>query len=153
MNEEDYEIRREAETEAFMDIPPACRDAVGKVFYKDSKLDWEIRVFLAPPMYKYVLSKLEEEEATRTGDEAKVKKLKEERTELLDSTMQKLFDRFPDCSPDHSLRQIKKSMGSKAVTKYRAVSTLIHPDLTTLNSQYLRSHSLFAISSHRMRDE
>ncbi|KAG9043289.1 hypothetical protein FS837_009775 [Tulasnella sp. UAMH 9824] len=120
MDEEDYTMRQGEETKAFMDIPPACRDAVGMVFYKDSKLDWEIRVFLAPPMYKYVLSKVDEEGAARNGDQAELKKLKEERTELLDSTMEKLFDRFPDCSPDHSLRQIKKYMGSKAVTKYRA---------------------------------
>ncbi|KAG8902174.1 hypothetical protein FRC00_000983 [Tulasnella sp. 408] len=120
MDEEDYKIRQEEETNAFMDIPPACRDAVGMVFYKDSKLDWEIRVFLAPPMYKYVLFKVDEDEAARNGDDEGLKKLKEKRTELLDSTMEDLFERFPDCSPDHSLRQIKKYMGSKTVTKYRA---------------------------------
>ncbi|KAG8927972.1 hypothetical protein FRC01_006642 [Tulasnella sp. 417] len=120
MGEEAYESRREKENEAFMGIPLACRDAVGMVFYKDSKLDWEIRVFLAPAMYKYVLMKLEEENSAKIGDDAKVKKIKDERTELLDSTMEKLFDRFPDCHPNHDLRQIKKHLGSKVATRYKA---------------------------------
>lgn len=153
MDEEDYKIRQEEETKAFMDIPPACRDAVGMVFYKDSKLDWEIRVFLAPPMYKYVLSKVNEEKAARNGDDEALKKLKEERTELLDSTMQKLFDRFPDCSPDHSLRQIKQYMGSKAVTKYRAVSRLIVVIPNCRILIILQPRSLSAISLHPTQDE
>lgn len=152
MDEEDYKIRQEEERKAFMDIPIPCRDAVGKVFYKDSKLDWEIRAFLAPPMYQYVLSKLNEEEATRYGDEAKVKKLKDKRAELLDSTMQKLFERFPDCSPDHSLRQIKKSLGSKAAAKYRAVSPLIHPNPHCRFLSILQTRRPSAISSHLMPD-
>ncbi|KAG8931881.1 hypothetical protein FRC01_000650 [Tulasnella sp. 417] len=118
LDEEEYAERRAEETKAFIEIPPACRDAIGMVFYKDSKLDWEIRVYLAPPMYKYVLYKVDEEEAAKKGDDTKVQQLKEKRTALLDSTMDKLFVRFPDCSPDHPLRQIKKRVGSKLETKY-----------------------------------
>lgn len=109
-----------------MEIPPACRDAVGLVFYKDSKLDWEIRVFLAPAIYKYVLLKIDEEDAVKDGDETRSKKLKEERGELLDTTMKTLFDRFPDCHPDHPLRQIKKNEGARAEGKFFAVSTIQH---------------------------
>ncbi|KIO27519.1 hypothetical protein M407DRAFT_23208 [Tulasnella calospora MUT 4182] len=120
MTEEEYEQRREAEFSSFMEIPVACRNAVGLVFYKDSKFDWEIRVFLSPHIYKYVILKIDEEEAAKEGDNAKAKNLKDERTELLDKTMKKLLERFPDCHPDHSLCQIKKNLGAKAETKFLA---------------------------------
>lgn len=81
-------------------------------------------MFLAPAMYKYVVSKVDEEEALKQGDDAGAKKLREERTELLDTTMKNLFERFPDCHPDHPLRQIKIHLGSRVEAKFLRVSTL-----------------------------
>lgn len=120
LSDEEYAKKMETKHKAFLKNPKACRSAVGQVFYKDSKLDWEIRVFMAPLVFAYVLVKVDEEKALAEGDEPELKKLKEKRGELLDDAMKKLLERFPDCRPSHRLRKIREKFGEKAENKFLA---------------------------------
>ncbi|KAG8925065.1 hypothetical protein FRC01_010729 [Tulasnella sp. 417] len=118
MTDEEYSAKVKEEHRKFMEIPVACRAAVGQMWYRDSKLDWEIRVFLAPLVYKYAMLKIDIEEAEELGDKAEVKTKEAERKALATDAMVQLFARFPDCSPNHELRRIEEKYGRKELGKY-----------------------------------
>ncbi|KIO17895.1 hypothetical protein M407DRAFT_32428 [Tulasnella calospora MUT 4182] len=118
MNDKQYTELMEKEHRAFMLIPVACRTAVGQMWYKDSRLDWEVRVFLAPFILSYAKLKIKGEEAAADGDHMAVKQNEAERKTLVDETMAKLMDRFPDCSPKHKKRKISERYGAKELRKY-----------------------------------
>lgn len=128
MTDEQYSAKLQDEHRKFLAVPAACRSAVGKKWYKDSKLDWEIRVFLAPLLYRYAQIKIAAEEAEAQGDMEEFKNMEAERKTLVTEAMTQLMERFPDCSPDHELRRIQERFGQKELGKYVAVSFLsIYP--------------------------
>ncbi|KIO24093.1 hypothetical protein M407DRAFT_26530 [Tulasnella calospora MUT 4182] len=118
MSDDEYGELMEKEHRAFMSIPVACRTAVGQMWYKDSRLDWEVRVFLAPFIFSYAKLKIKGEEAAADGDHMAVKQNEAERKTLVDEVMTKLMDRFPDCSPKHKKRKIAERYGAKELRKY-----------------------------------
>ncbi|KIO28289.1 hypothetical protein M407DRAFT_22498 [Tulasnella calospora MUT 4182] len=120
MTDEQYSAKLQEEHRKFLAVPAACRSAVGKKWYKDSKLDWEIRVFLAPLVYRYALLKIAAEEAEALGDMEEFKKKEADRKALVTDAMAELMERFPDCSPNHELRRIKERFGQKELGKYVA---------------------------------
>ncbi|KAG8923184.1 hypothetical protein FRC01_013099 [Tulasnella sp. 417] len=119
LSDEEYAEIVKAEHKAFLKIPVVCRAAVGQMYYKDSKLDWEIRQFWAPDMYEYVQCKHKSEEAGQVGDTAEESRLETERKDLVQEAMRRLFERFPDCRPSHPLRKIEEK-GNKVLGRYYA---------------------------------
>ncbi|KIO23560.1 hypothetical protein M407DRAFT_26937 [Tulasnella calospora MUT 4182] len=90
------------------------------MYYKDSKLDWEIRQFWAPDVYAYALCKDKSEEAEQAGDTEEEARLETKRKDIVKDAMRRLFERFPDCRPSHPLRNIEESSGKKALGRYYA---------------------------------
>lgn len=131
MSDEEYSTLLQEEHRKFMKIPVACRAAVGQMWYKDSKLDWEIRVFWAPLVYEYALLKDKCEVAEEQGDVAEVKKNEANRRALVTEAVTQLMERFPDCSPDHELRRIQENFGKKELSKYLGVRHPIIPNSQT----------------------
>lgn len=121
MDDEKYAAMMDSEHRAFLVIPVACRTALGQMWYKDSKLDWEIRVFWAPLVFQYAMLKDKLDDAEERGDEVEIKSNEAERKSLADEAMAKLLNRFPDCSPSHEKRRIREQFGTKAEGKYIAV--------------------------------
>lgn len=122
MTDEQYSEMLQEEHRKFLAVPAGCRSAVSKKWYKDSKLDWEIRVFLAPLLYRYVQLKIAAEEAQAQGDMEEFKNKEADRKALVTEAMAQLMERFPDCSPNHKLRRIQERFGQKELGKYVAVS-------------------------------
>lgn len=121
MDDEKYLAMMEEEHRAFLAIPVACRAAAGQMWYKDSKLDWEIRVFWAPLVLKYAKLKDELDNAEERDDDVAIKENEVERKALADEAMARLMKRFPDCSPNHEKRRIRERYGTKEEVKYIAV--------------------------------
>lgn len=121
MSDEEYSSLLQEEHSEFMKIPVACRAAAGQMWYKDSMLDWEVRVFWAPLVYQYALLKYKCEAAEEDGDVGEVKQNEANRRSLATEAVAKLFGRFPDLSPDHERRRIKETYGNKGLSKYIAV--------------------------------
>ncbi|KAG9041628.1 hypothetical protein FS837_011947 [Tulasnella sp. UAMH 9824] len=120
MTDDQYAAKMQEEHTKFMEVPISCRTVVGQMWFRDSKLDWEIRVFLAPLIFKYAMLKIEAEEAEALGDRAEAKSKDADRKALVTDAMAQLMERFPDCSPNHDLRKIKEKFGSKELVKYNA---------------------------------
>ncbi|KAG8939672.1 hypothetical protein FRC04_006079 [Tulasnella sp. 424] len=120
MDDDKYAAMMDNEHRAFLAIPVACRTALGQMWYKDSKLDWEIRVFWAPLVFQYAMLKDKLDDAEERGDEVEIKSNEAERKSLADEAMAKLLNRFPDCSPSHEKRRIREQFGTKAEGKYIA---------------------------------
>ncbi|KAG8925798.1 hypothetical protein FRC01_009688 [Tulasnella sp. 417] len=120
MSDEEYLALLQEEHEKFMKIPVACRAAVGQMWYRDSKLDWELRVFWAPLVYEYALLKDKCEAAEEDGDKGEVKQNEANRRTLVTEAIAQLMERFPDCSPDHELRRIQERYGKKELSNYIA---------------------------------
>lgn len=131
MSDDEYSVLLQEEHSKFMKIPVACQAAAGQMWYKDSMLDWEVRVFWAPLIYQYALLKHECEAAEGEGDVEEVKKNKANRRNLATEAVTNLMERFPDLSPDHKRRRIKELYGNKGLTKYIAVRYLLIPNSRT----------------------
>ncbi|KAG9042437.1 hypothetical protein FS837_010885, partial [Tulasnella sp. UAMH 9824] len=119
-SDEEYSELLRGEHVEFMKIPVACRAAAGQMWYKDSMLDWEVRVFWAPLVYQYALLKDKCEAAEEDGDVGEVKKNEANRRSLASEAVAKLMVRFPDLSPDHERRRIQETYGKKGLSKYLA---------------------------------
>lgn len=153
MDDDEYAKLMEEEHRAFLAIPVACRAAVGQMWYKDSKLDWEIRVFWAPFMLQYAMLKEKLDDAEERDDSAAIKENEIERKALADEAMAKLMKHFPDCKPNHEKRRIKERFGTKEEGKFIAVRqalfTFRHARKLTLHYQKFRNK--FTSDAGRMK--
>ncbi|KIO16515.1 carbohydrate-binding module family 1 protein, partial [Tulasnella calospora MUT 4182] len=140
LSEEDYENKLRKEHKELLQVPPACRSAVGQMFLKRSKGDWEFRVVLTSLTWRYTKVKMKKEDAAAEGDRASVKAHTTEMTKTLNEGIESLFERFPDMHPAHERRQIEKKLGSNAVSAYvQALRTKVSSDAGRMQTAFLRN--------------
>ncbi|KIO27209.1 hypothetical protein M407DRAFT_7390 [Tulasnella calospora MUT 4182] len=153
LSEEDYEDKLRSEHKELMNVPPACRSAVGQMFYRRSKGDWEFRVVLTCLTWRYTKLKIKKEEAAAEGDKAAVKARTTEMTKILNEGIDGLFERFPDMHPAHEKCQIEIKLGGEAVNAYvQALRTKVSSDVGRMYSACQASGGTLAMLESKAAD-